>query len=115
MRKTTLFCFVLAACGGDKGDSDAPSDRDGDGIIDVLDCDADDPMAADLDEICDQIDNNCNGSVDEGLMQLWYADYDHDGYGDPAHSFARCIKQPGFVLNDDDCDDDDDEVGPCKD
>jgi hypothetical protein len=114
--RTPVFCFLLVACAGSsEGNPNRPHDADSDGITDDLDCDPNDPLAADLEEICDGIDNNCNNQVDEGLMQTWYSDYDGDGYGDPSTSFARCMAQKGFVLNNDDCDDRDEDVGPCKD
>ena len=35
-------------------------------------------------EICNQDDDNCNGSVDEGLpTNPWYRDNDQGGYGGP--------------------------------
>ncbi len=116
MRNTPLFpaLLLLAACSGSSdGNPNKPHDADSDGLTDEVDCDPNDPAAADNEEICDLIDNNCNGQIDEGLNRTWYADYDRDGYGNPEQSFARCIKQEGFVLNDDDCDDDDEDVGPC--
>jgi hypothetical protein len=112
---TALFSLLLAACSGSDDSTADPVDLDGDGITAADDCDDNDPLAADLEEVCDSIDNNCNGVVDEGLMMTWYADYDGDGYGDPEHIYARCWKQKGFVLNNDDCDDDDEDVGPCED
>src|SRR4051812_42808425 len=30
-------------------------------------------------EICDGLDNNCNGEIDESI--IWYRDADGDGYG----------------------------------
>jgi len=32
-------------------------------------------------ERCDGLDNNCNGSVDEGVLLPFYPDLDGDGYG----------------------------------
>ena len=39
-------------------------------------------------EVCDDIDNDCDGDIDDGLGNRWYADTDGDGYGDvnTAHS-----------------------------
>jgi len=111
---TTLF-LLLAACDGGSDSAAEPVDADNDGVTADQDCDDNNPAAAPgLEEVCDNIDNDCDNSVDEGLMQTWYADYDRDGYGDPDHPYARCMGGDGFALNDDDCDDDDDEVGPCK-
>jgi len=39
-----------------------------------------------LEEICDGIDNDGNGQVEEGLP-LFYADADLDGLGDPERPF----------------------------
>jgi hypothetical protein len=53
-------------------------------------------------EICDGIDNDCNLAVDDILS---YRDADGDGYGTHAQSSAGCPIPPGYVSNDDDCDD----------
>ena len=115
--RTTLFSFLLAACSGSGGDSiPAPVDADNDGFTADEDCDDNNAQAAPgLTEVCDNVDNDCDNAIDEGLMTTYYADYDRDGYGDPEHPYARCMGGDGFVTNDDDCDDDDDDVGPCKD
>jgi hypothetical protein len=110
---TALFSLLLACSGSDDSTAD-PVDLDGDGITAAEDCDDNDPLEADLEEVCDNLDNDCDGSVDEGLMTTWYADYDRDGYGDPDRPYARCMGGDGFVMNDDDCDDNDDDVGDCK-
>ncbi|WP_164009376.1 MopE-related protein [Pyxidicoccus trucidator] len=55
-------------------------------------------------EVCDSADNNCNGSVDEGVGSTWYQDKDGDGYGSPQWLLA-CSRPSGFVSNASDCDD----------
>jgi|GEM_PF-955606 len=51
-------------------------------------------------ELCDALDNNCAGDIDEGLQaQTWYRDADGDGFGDPAQSMYACGQPAGFVGN----------------
>ncbi|MCB9302112.1 MAG: HYR domain-containing protein [Lewinellaceae bacterium] len=56
-------------------------------------------------EICDGLDNNCNGFTDEGLLATYYRDADGDGYGNPAMAQQSCSAPPGYVSNNIDCND----------
>ncbi len=88
-------------------------DKDGDGFKNKEDCDDGDAgVNPDADEICDGVDNNCNGSVDEGLVLPWYADADGDLYGDEEATVEACNQPEGFVNNMDDCDDSNEMVHP---
>jgi len=89
-------------------------DPDGDGHLSWAcggdDCDNDDPLVyPGADEICDGLDNDCDGDIDEGpaAADTWYEDFDGDGYGDPDVSQVACDQPSGYVDNADDCDDED--------
>lgn len=56
-------------------------------------------------EVCDGLDQNCNGQIDEGLENPWYADTDGDGFGDPNHVISQCAEPLGFITDHSDCDD----------
>jgi uncharacterized protein YkwD len=54
----------------------------------------------------DGLDNNCNGKIDEGFVDIrFYADRDGDGFGDPAISILERDKPQGYVRNKLDCND----------
>ena len=63
-------------------------------------------------EQCDDIDNDCDGTVDEDVRYDWYADADGDGYGDPDSAFDTCDPPPGYVTDSSDCDDTEDAAYP---
>lgn len=66
-------------------------------------------------ELPDNIDNNCNGEVDEGLgcRKKWYFDKDGDGYGNPNVPFRwACNPIAGYANNNSDCKDWDVNVYP---
>ena len=57
-------------------------------------------------EVADGSDNNCNGKVDEGFVDInFYLDSDRDGFGDPVFSLLQSYSPEGYVRNDLDCDD----------
>ena len=70
------------------------------------DCDDSDPTIHPYqEELCDGVDNDCDGAIDEGANQFYYADGDADGYGDPNTSVQSCERPQNYVDNDQDCDD----------
>jgi hypothetical protein len=74
------------------------------------DCDDSNPaIHPDATEVCDGLDNDCNGAADDNLEYYkYYVDADLDGYGNAAISFITCLPfVQGFVQNGLDCDDTD--------
>ncbi|MBM4392138.1 MAG: FG-GAP repeat protein [Deltaproteobacteria bacterium] len=84
-------------------------DNDGDGYRACEECDDGDaavnPVAS---EVCDGVDNDCEGTVDEDATDAltWYVDSDGDGYGHRWRSTAACDRPLGHVTDNTDCDDD---------
>jgi hypothetical protein len=56
-------------------------------------------------EVCNEIDDNCNGEIDEGVQQTFFADADGDGFGDPNSPVLACAAPFGTVSDGTDCDD----------
>ena len=107
-----VVLFSLLACRTEKTVVSEPSveivdqDVDGDGYVSSIDCDDYDPTVHPYsNEICDGIDNDCNGEVDEGVNTLYYADTDGDGFGDNESTRYACEVPSGFIIVGNDCDD----------
>ena len=59
------------------------SDSDNDGFSSDEDCDDSSTHGiSQLTEICDGIDNDCSGEIDDGVKGIYYPDEDGDGFGD---------------------------------
>ena len=85
-------------------------------VANANDCDDTNPaINTNATEICDALDNNCNGQIDEGLPQFfYYTDMDGDGFGGPGLVKSTCSNTPlpGFSANNLDCDDTNAAVNP---
>ena len=106
-------------------------DEDGDGFgcdgCGQLSCEqpdgfADNPLDCDdgeattfpgAEELCDEVDNDCDLAIDETAGAVFYPDLDGDGYGDEGAATWSC-EDPGSGWVDDggDCDDGESEVHP---
>ncbi len=103
MRASTLIFLALglALTGCDK-------DSDHDGVPKSEDCNDESPLISpDVAEVCDGVDNDCDGEIDElgaiGEVEYW-ADTDGDGFGDPNESIMSCEEVEGYVSDATDCD-----------
>ena len=56
-------------------------------------------------EVCNGADDDCDAAFDEGVLIVFYADADGDGFGDAARSRQACTVPAGYAANDDDCHD----------
>ncbi|MEO6456581.1 MAG: Ig-like domain-containing protein, partial [Ginsengibacter sp.] len=56
-------------------------------------------------EVCNGIDDDCDGQTDEGVTTTFYRDADGDTYGNPSETIQACFAPDGYVSNSTDCDD----------
>ncbi len=107
MKRSSLLLLCLAlstACS---------KDADNDGFDSKADCDDDDAnVNPDAIEICDAVDNNCDGQIDEGVKEVFYRDLDGDGYGDAVTEAEYCSAPADHVSLSGDCNDTDADFHP---
>src|SRR3989344_6095777 len=82
-------------------------------LTNPIDCNDNDsainPVAT---EVCDNLDNNCNNLIDEGVQNIYYKDNDNDVYGNSLESILACSATSGYVSNNLDCDDSNANINP---
>jgi len=121
----TTLALALVAVGCDPADKsgstssevdsdpDGLTDEDGDGFTADEDCsDGDASVSPGAVELCNGIDDDCDGLVDEDVTDTWWLDADGDGYGDAGAPTEACTPPADTVANADDCNDADDAVHP---
>ena len=108
-----LVSLCLSACAAPLTDTARCQDGDGDGHCRGQDCDDSEPTVhPDAAEVCDGLDNDCDGESDEGLLLASYLDQDGDGYGNGDSATRACEISPGYSPYGTDCDDLDTAVHP---
>jgi hypothetical protein len=93
----------MLAC--DRPDGFVANERDCD------DADAAVHPGVEVEDECNGIDDNCDGTTDPDRPS-WYFDADGDGYGDPKQLTAACEAPVNFVADGTDCDDSKAQVHP---
>ena len=117
---TALSACLVHGCGGDDGSESASNagkggtssgkggsggsalgrDDDNDGYVTPQDCDDSNPdVHPGATEVCNGIDDNCDGRIDEWLLTTYYRDADNAGLGsnDPSARMQACSQPAGYV------------------
>jgi hypothetical protein len=111
---TTYYADADGDTYGDAGSTVSTCDGAPEGYVsDATDCnDADGAVNPGATEVCNGIDDNCDGNIDEGVQNTYYADMDGDSYGDAGSTTMACSAPEGYVSDATDCNDADGAVNP---
>jgi hypothetical protein len=113
--QTTYYADMDGDTYGDAGNTTMACSMPEGYVADATDCnDADAAVNPAATEVCNGIDDNCDGNNDEGLtFTTYYADADGDTYGDAGSTVSTCDGAPeGYVSDATDCNDADGAVNP---
>jgi MYXO-CTERM domain-containing protein len=78
--------------------------------IEGNDCDDEDRDSfPGAEEVCDGVDNDCDGDIDTDAdaVGVFFGDFDEDGFGDPLDRVEACEAPDGYVADASDCNDGD--------
>lgn len=108
----SIWMCILLGCSDSK-----TIDQDGDGFVSSEDCNDADPNVHPLaDEICNDVDDNCDGRIDYNPVDgsVFLVDFDADGFGNDNSQHTLCAVENGYVdvSSGGDCDDDNAAVFP---
>jgi len=106
--------LLAVGCGGTARDDNEGSTTT-DAVVNADDCNDHDPtIYPGAGELCDGLDNDCDGQIDENPVDVvaWFPDRDDDGWGDEAAGQVACEGTPGDITRGGDCEDTDATVHP---
>jgi hypothetical protein len=67
-------------------------------VNDNTDCDdTSDAVNPGATEICNEIDDDCDEQIDENAPNIFYQDFDGDGFGNPLNSTSACFVPFGYT------------------
>ena len=120
----------FAGCAPSDGSPSAAERRRNDELIDLdsdgffvnafneddVDCDDGDPtINPGAEEVCDLVDNDCSGAIDDDAVGAseWFPDTDNDGFGYRTDNpVLACTRPRGYAGTQDDCNDTDKNIYP---
>ena len=110
---TTWYADTDADTYGNSASTSIACDQPTGYVTDSTDCDdtnsAINPAAT---ETCDGVDEDCDGTIDNGAGPAWYPDVDGDSYGDTASPYNACTQPSGYLADGTDCNDADATINP---